>query len=102
MAWERRRNGHTYYYRAQREGDRVVKTYIGRGEKGRLAAAADEAARRSRAESKQIDFDKRHALDDLVAHLDEFGRTVDLIVTCQAARLGWKKDNRHWRSPRNG
>jgi hypothetical protein len=43
MAWERR-GGKQYYYRSVRQGNSVWKQYLGMGEKGRLAAEADQAA----------------------------------------------------------
>lgn len=35
MAWESRRNGRRYFYRAERRGGRVVKTYVGSGQAAR-------------------------------------------------------------------
>ena len=49
MGWETR-NGSRYYYAARKEGDRVVKEYLGRGPAAELAAGLDASARRRRAE----------------------------------------------------
>ena len=84
MAWERRRNGHMFYYRAERVGDRIVKQYVGGGEKGRLAAAADQAVRDSHAQAVQLHTpDRRPRWISYVALLDEFGELVDLLIPCQ-------------------
>jgi hypothetical protein len=52
MAWETRgAKGVTYYYRSRRDANgRVVKEYLGRGEKARAAAKAD-CERRAQKES---------------------------------------------------
>jgi hypothetical protein len=47
MGWETR-GGHTYYYRKQREGRRVISTYCGRGEIATLFDALDELDRERR------------------------------------------------------
>ena len=42
MGWERRAGGGRYYYRGRRTPDgRVVKQYLGRGERAEAAAAED-------------------------------------------------------------
>jgi len=101
MAWEKRRNGREYYYRARRVGDRIEKTYVGGGAKGQAAAAADRAARKSRAEARQGDWEKLLDVDQLVIGLEELARNLDLIVTCQALCAGWKKHSRQWRASKN-
>jgi hypothetical protein len=45
--WEERR-GHTYYYRKERQGRRVVSTYCGRGELATLLAELDQLDRERR------------------------------------------------------
>jgi hypothetical protein len=47
MSWELR-DGHSYYYRAARRDGQVVKTYVGKGPEGELAARLDARARRER------------------------------------------------------
>lgn len=101
MAWEKRRTG-TFYYRSRRVGDRVVKVYVGRGEQGRRAAEADQAARDSRREAARLHKEKSQSVDDLIAQLDEIDRIVDQLMTCQLLRSGWRQHHREWRPPTNG
>jgi hypothetical protein len=95
MAYERRRNGKLFYYRSRREGDRVVKTYVGGGEIGHQAAEADQAARRQAA---QLRKETSRKLEQLVSNLDEFDRMADQLLTCQLLSAGWKQHHRQWRS----
>jgi hypothetical protein len=48
MAWEAREGGGRYYYRARREGGRVIKEYVGTGEVAEIVAHAEETLRRHR------------------------------------------------------
>lgn len=102
MGWEPRRCGRLYYYIARREGNRVRKIYCGSGERGRQAAEADEAARKSRAEAVELRQAKQRPLDELASYLDEIGAFVDLLVAGELIGAGWKKHHRQWRSTKNG
>ena len=97
MGWERRRNGREYYYRSRREGDRVVKEYVGGGETGRRAAAADQADRDASRQAAQLRQEESGKLEPLVANLDEFDRLVDQLLTCKLLCAGWKRHHRQWR-----
>ena len=49
MSWDRKgSSGLRYFYRTERCGKRVVKTYLGRGSEGLAAARQDETVRRQR------------------------------------------------------
>jgi hypothetical protein len=102
MAWEKRRNGRLYYFRAERHGNRVRKIYCGGGEKGRLAAAADQAVRDSHVNAAQHRRVNQRPLEELTSTLDEFGELIDRLVTCRLLCSGWRNHNREWRSPNNG
>jgi hypothetical protein len=100
VGWERRQNGEWYYYRARREGSRILKTYVGGGEKGRLAAEADRAARAALAAKRQQTQDD--ALRAMTTSLDEVDELADRLVVSQLLGLGWKQHHRQWRPSRNG
>lgn len=102
MAWELRRNGRTYYYRVRREGNRVIKEYIGGGEQGRQAAEADQAARDCRRQATLLRKEANRAVDDLAVHIGEFDQVLDQLVTCQLVCSGWRQHHRQWRPPTNG
>jgi hypothetical protein len=102
MSWETRRNGNRYYYRSRRQDGRVVREYVGGGEKGRRAAEADAAARDSREQAAKLLAEKNRPVDGLAAHLDVFGKIVDQLVTCQLLCAGWRRHHRGWREPKSG
>jgi hypothetical protein len=99
MVWEQRGN-RRYYYRVRRDGDRVVKEYIGGGEKGREAAAADQAAREARTREQRLWRRRKRYVDELGARLHDVEQAVDLLVTCQLLTGGWHKHHRQWRKDR--
>jgi hypothetical protein len=53
VAWEKRKNGKRYYYRVRRDGDRIIKEYIGGGQIGEAAAKEDADRRAARAMHRQ-------------------------------------------------
>ena len=103
MAWERRRNGRTYYYRVRRDDDRVVKEYVGAGEKGRRAADADQAAREARREAGRLRKDRgQDVVGDLLDQLQELDSRVDQLVACQLVCAGFRRHHRQWRASKYG
>lgn len=98
MAWERRR-GHAYYYRVVRRGRKVVKTYCGSGEIGRLAAEQDERVRQQVKEQRVEAACRRQTLEELAALLIELGDWVDQMLACNLIAAGWTTHSRQWRAP---
>ena len=103
MGWERRPNkqGVAYYYRSVRLGDRVRKVYLGRGEAGHEAAAAQELKRKGRLEAKKLLQDAHNCTDEadrLAAELREWANVLLstwLILTGHRKRRGqWRRTNR--------
>ena len=101
MGWERRRN-QRYYYRSRRENGRVIREYVGGGERGRLAAEVDAAARATVAAARQVRRELQQPIEELQRQFDEVARLVDLVVTCQLLSAGWKCHHRQWRSSGHG
>ncbi len=52
MAWESRRGAGRYYTRSRRINGRVIREYVGIGDKGEAAAAEDQQQRLARQEEK--------------------------------------------------
>jgi hypothetical protein len=50
MGWEVRPNGRRYYTRSRKVNGKVVRSYVGTGVVGQMAAAADELYRQDQAE----------------------------------------------------
>ncbi len=97
MGWERRRGGRQYYFRARRDGTRVLKTYVGGGPKAQLAAQEDKAARDARQHEAQFRTDMECQVAELAAILNEFGELADQVVSYQLFSAGWRKHHREWR-----
>ncbi len=53
MALEER-NGNYYYYRKEREGNRIVSKYYGKGELASLVAQMDEIERQEKAQKERL------------------------------------------------
>ena len=102
MAWEVR--GHRQvYYRSRRQGDRVVKVYLGRG------LAAEQAARQDSEVRAQREADRQEArrmaatlepLDALRAEADD-GLRLLTMATLYAGNLHqhkgqWRQRRRRW------
>jgi hypothetical protein len=96
MAWERRRNGRTYYYRWQRAGPRGVKQYVGSGEEGRQAAEAVRVAREIRLQKTLLRAEKRRPVNKLADHLGQLDIMLEQLIACQLVCAGWKRHHRQW------
>lgn len=96
MAWEKRRNGRLYYYRATRRGKRVVKTYIGTGPAAEAAARADAERRAARAAERQAEQQVREAHAMAVEQVVAFGCQVNSLMEAELLAAGY---HRHCRGP---
>ena len=97
MAWETRGNGRRYYYRARRVNGRVVKTYVGAGEIGAAAAAADAAEREVRLQQRG---EQKRRRAQWLGMLETFDALADAVEAYAAAALlthGWYCHSGEWR-----
>ncbi len=72
MALEER-NGNYYYYKKEREGNRVVSKYYGKGELAGLIAQYDEIERQEKAEKAELqrkNREKQAKIDDELTELE--------------------------------
>ena len=102
MAWERRTNGKRYYYRFRRDGNRTIKIYVGAGEKGRAAAAEDQAQRQSRKAEKLAARGRAAAWATLLRQIDDGNVILQATLAQELLAAGWRKPARTWRSPTRG
>ena len=74
MAWERR--GHQkFYYRSRKVNGRVVREYIGRGERAKRAAAED-AQKKAVRERERAERREWEAMDNHIAQLHQLTKLL--------------------------
>jgi hypothetical protein len=100
MAWETRgAKGVKYYYRSRRDvNGRVVKEYLGRGEKARAAAKAD---RERRAQEESVD-QSIHEVMGMLTAVDRrtalLGTAAQLLLEATLLGAGFHRHNyKRWR-----
>jgi hypothetical protein len=99
--WERRERGGRYYTRSRKEGDKVIREYVGGGILGELAARMDAEERRRRDEEKARRREERERLDAFAAPVEELCETAEVIVRAALIASGYRRHNRgEWRKRR--
>lgn len=96
MAWEER-SGRSYYYRKEREGDRVRSVYVGGGETAALIAQLDGMRREEVEHERELEKRARaeaEAPDAEHAALDEMFK---LITKGALLAAGFHTHKRQWR-----
>jgi hypothetical protein len=98
--WESRKRGR-YYYRCRRRGDRVIKSYLGRGPIADVAAYMDDAARELR-RAHRAEVQAARARDAAMeAQLVAFDEACRLAVEAHLRAAGFNRSrSREWRRPR--
>jgi len=100
MGWENRRNG-TYYYRAKRIGNRVVREYVGAGRVAELAAQLDAIETGQRDKDRQAFRESVTELAALDIILDTLDESAELVARAALLAAGFCQHNRgEWRKPR--
>ncbi len=89
-----------YYTRSVRIDGKVVREYCGNGSLGRLAAAADEAARQRRWEEQEARQAREKELNALETDLDKLIELTDGLVTAALLAAGFHRPKRVWRKKR--
>lgn len=102
MAWETRgKRGRRYYYRPQRNGSRVEKTYLGCGPAAVRAAERDAEARARRDAEHALDRQAAARLEATFVSLDQLMSDFDssLALLTQATLLagGLYQHHGQWR-----
>jgi hypothetical protein len=101
MGWEERERGTRYYTRSRREGNRIVREYIGAGPLADLAALQDEAARLRREEEMRAWRKAREDLEDLDATAGELCELAEFLTRAALLVAGYRQHNRgEWRKLR--
>ncbi len=80
MAFEKRGNG-IYYYKKEREGNRVVSKYIGKGEVASLIAQMDELEADSKEHTGFMQQQRREKAEKFEKEIAEIENAFNLLVT---------------------
>jgi hypothetical protein len=102
VALETRANDRRYFYRSRREGDRVIRQYIGSGPKAMEAAEADRQRREERATAdaaSRKELDKVYEVDGLIA---ESSRLIDAALSAALLKAGCHHHRGEWRKREHG
>jgi len=101
MGWENRKGGR-YFYTKQREGSRVMSTYLGQSEAARLI---DEVSSRRRACTRAFYAEKAAEIEEIIAEdeaADEIFAAVDNLMREALTAAGFHQHKRgEWRRARN-
>src|SRR5207237_947586 len=96
MGWEVR-GAKEYYTRTRRVQGRFVRTYIGGGAAGELAAAADALRRANRRAAGQAVRAEQERLQEAARPLRQLGRLCGLLLYAVLGRNGIRRHGGEWR-----
>ncbi len=102
MALERRGNG-VYYYKKEREGNRVVSKYYGKGELASLISQMDEIEADANEYKRYEEQNRREKAERFEKELVEIEAAFKDLITAYLLINGYHQtDSREWRKKRNG
>ena len=97
MALEER-NGNYYYYRKEREGNRVVSKYYGKGELACLVAQMDKIERQEKSEKSELQRKSREKQEKIDRDLSNLEQKIKELTENVLLNLGYyKTSSREWR-----
>ena len=97
MALEER-NGNYYYYKKEREGNRVISKYYGKGELAFLVAQMDEIERYEKAEKAELQKKNKEEIEKIDRELSNLEREIKKLTENVLLNLGfYKTRSREWR-----
>ncbi len=97
MALEKR-NGNYYYYKKERDGNRVVSKYYGKGELACLVAQMDEIERYEKAEKAELQRKNKEEIEKIDRELSNLGQEIRKLIENVLLNLGfYKTRSREWR-----
>jgi hypothetical protein len=100
MAWETRERGGRYYYRARREGGRVVKEYVGTGEIAEIVAHAEETLRSHRQREAPRWQAELEPLTKLATPMAELCEAAEILARATLIAAGFRRRKGEWRRAR--
>jgi hypothetical protein len=95
-----KRNGHVYYYKSRRDGEKVRKVYVGAGDLAHIAAQVDEAERLRRKEEAAYWKAERERLERSAAFLQELMEAAEVLTRAHLLASGFHQHKGQWRRQR--
>jgi len=95
-----KRNGHVYFYKSRRDGEKVRKVYVGAGEFAHVAAKLDEAKRQQREEEVAYWKAERERLEASAAFLKELEEAAEVLTRAHLLASGCHQHKGQWRRRR--
>ncbi len=97
MALEKR-NGNYYYYKKERDGNRVVSKYYGKGELANMIALMDEIDRYKKETDAEKQKKNLRKLEQIDRDLSEFEQNIRVLIEFYLTDKGfYKTTSREWR-----
>lgn len=97
MAIEKR-GGNYYYYKKEREGNRVVSKYYGKGELASLVAQMNAIEHYEKAEKAELQRKNREKIEEIDRELSNLEREIKKLTENVLLNLGfYKTRSREWR-----
>ena len=100
MSWETRERGGRYYTRSRREGGRIVREYIGRGEVAELMAELDQLDRERRESERMEQQIARSKAEASEAPIKALHDDVELLARGALLAAGYHRHHGEWRRKR--
>ena len=97
-----KRNGHVYYYKSRRDGEKVRKVYVGAGDFAHVAAQLDEAERLRRKEEVAYWQAERERLEQSATFLQELTEAAEVLVRAHLLASGCHQHKGQWRRRQRG
>lgn len=101
MGWEKRERGGSYYYRKERNGNRVCSVYVGSGTAA-LFASFDAILREEKGAKQDIRVFEQKQAKRQESMLDELRDACEALITATLLTEGFHTHKRQWRKRRNG
>ena len=98
MSWESRKGLGRYYTRSRRRGGRVVREYLGIGERAIRAAKRDGSKRRKRLAELKVHRERVNEADALEAEVAVACDLAELLSRAALLAVGYRQHHRsEWR-----
>lgn len=98
MAWEKRRNGRSYFYQKRRSADgRVASVYVGRGPLADLTSQLDASERQNRTIARLALRELKGRIQRIDGAIVEYRRQVRGLVADTLQRAGFYRHKGQWR-----